>query len=313
MIPVVPQLPVLLRQQQDRAVGARPARSARVLQQHEGEQSRDRGLVGHERVEQPAQPDRLVDERAPHRGLPRAGRVALVEHQVDGRQDAGQPCGQLVVRRAPGRGCAPAGSSAWPASGAWPSSPRAPGAPARPRPWSGRPASAGSGPPGPRATRLGWQQVKTRRSRSSRTTEADRLGSIVVEERHRGRLLRPSRGVAADAVDRAAARDDGEPGARLVGDAVARPRADSARTTASCTASCGEVDVAGDADEGGEDARVLLADRTLGRVIRRRRASSSHDRDDGTDLDGTVPGRRDASPPRRWPRRGRRTRGGRSR
>ena len=70
--------------------------------------------------------------------------------------------------------------------------------------------------------RLGWQQVKTSRSRSS--VDRRRLGLLVREHHlHRRRLLVAAGRLAPDQVDRAPPGHRAQPGDGAVGHAVARP------------------------------------------------------------------------------------------
>ena len=133
---------------------------------------------------------------------------ALGEDQVDDGQHGGQPVGQVGVVRAPGRGCARPGSCSWRARSAAPSSPRGRGtrarSPAVVRPPSRRRVSA------TRADRAsaGWQQVKIRRRRSSRTGPPPPIvrRSCRLSGRQRlagrARLLVPADGLAAQPVER---------------------------------------------------------------------------------------------------------------
>ena len=107
----------------------------------------------------------------------------------------------------------------------------------------------------------GWQQVKTSSSRSSGN---GRLVHVVL---HRlGHLeqpgLRGERAVAADAVDRAVARRRHQPGARVGRDAVARPALRGDREGL-LRGFLGEVEVAEEADQRGEDAAPLVAEGLL--------------------------------------------------
>ena len=94
--------------------------------------------------EQAPEADRLRAQLGAHEAVAGAGRVALVEDEVDDGEHAGQAIGHLGVAgdavgdRAPRRSCA------WRARGAGPSSARARGRRARSRRWSGRRGCAGS-------------------------------------------------------------------------------------------------------------------------------------------------------------------------
>jgi len=99
----------------------------------------------------------------------------------------------------------------------------------------------------------------------------DRLGDIAVDQRQSGSLLRVTHRVATDSVDRAATRDDGEPGSRLGRDAVAGPGRQGPHDCI-LEGVLGQVDVAGDADQRREDTWILLADHVFSRVLRRCRS-----------------------------------------
>ena len=74
--------------------------------------------------------------------------------------------------------------------------------------------------------------------------------------------LRRERAVAADAVDRAVARGRHQPGARVVGRPVARPALGGDRERL-LRGFLGEVEVAEEADQAGEDAAPLVAEDLL--------------------------------------------------
>ena len=76
------------------------------------------------------------------------------------------------------------------------------------------------------------------------------------------RRLRGQRAVAADAVDRPVARRRDQPGARVAGHAVARPALGGDRERL-LRGFLGEVEVAEEADQGGEDASPLVAEGLL--------------------------------------------------
>ena len=70
------------------------------MQQHQGQQSLNLRLVGHQLCERPPQPDRLGRELVPPA-------VSLVEDEVDDREHGGQPVRKEMVgrhtKRDPGR------------------------------------------------------------------------------------------------------------------------------------------------------------------------------------------------------------------
>jgi len=86
---------------------------------------------------------------------------------------------------------------------------------------------------------------------------------VVHGERHLEQVgLRGQRAVTADAVDRAIARGDHEPAARIRGDAVARPAFGSDCERLLCGL-LGEIEIAEEADQGGDDASPLVAENLL--------------------------------------------------
>ena len=70
--------------------------SAGLVQQHQRQQAQHLGLARHQRVQQPVQRHRLGGEVAAGRGAPRAGQIALVEHQVDDGKHLTEPAAELV-------------------------------------------------------------------------------------------------------------------------------------------------------------------------------------------------------------------------
>lgn len=97
----VPDRAVLIRQRHQRVGARHPGRASGVRQQHQRQQPRDLPVVGQQRPQHAAQPDRLVGQIDPYRGRARSGQVALVEDQIDDRQDSGQAPGQIVGGRHP--------------------------------------------------------------------------------------------------------------------------------------------------------------------------------------------------------------------
>ncbi len=91
--------PVLVAQQDQVTGGVDPGRTAGVVEQHERKQPEGLGLVGHQRAEGAAQADGLVAERPPHQVAARAGRVPLVEEQIDDGQHRRGALEQLVGGR----------------------------------------------------------------------------------------------------------------------------------------------------------------------------------------------------------------------
>ena len=107
----------------------------------------------------------------------------------------------------------------------------------------------------------GWQHVKTSSSRSSGmvvSSTSSSTASAHVEQAG----LRRERAIAADAVDRAVARGGHEPRARVGGRAVARPALGGDRERL-LRGILGELEVAEEADQRGEDAAPLVAEGLL--------------------------------------------------
>ena len=97
----MPERAVLIGEQHQLAALVHPRVAARMVQEHQRQQAAHLALVGHQRAEQPPQPDRLVAQLAPHHGVGLGRQVALVEDQVEHGQQRAQPVGQLVVGRHP--------------------------------------------------------------------------------------------------------------------------------------------------------------------------------------------------------------------
>ncbi len=149
----------------------------------------------------------------------------------------------------------------------------------------------------------GWQHVKISRSRSSSTAlSSARAVFLGLDASELGEPLGPvgERAVAAQAVDRPAARGDGDPRAGVGGDAVARPGRDRAGERV-LNGVLGELEVADVADQRRQHGRALLAERPLdggGRVLPdsgRRSPRTAHavavpppDRPDGIALKSTI-------------------------
>ena len=208
-------------------------------------------LVGHQLGERPAEPDRL------RRELAAAGRIALVEDQVDDREHRVEPLGQQVLGRHPEGD--PGGLDLA----------LRPHEPLRHRRLGDQERArdlAVLSPPSVRSVSAtcasgasaGWQHGE------------HELEPLVGERRrvHRdppalGALeqvgLRGERAIAPDAVDRPVPCGRHQPGARVGGYAVARPtlRGDRERLLRGFL---GEVEVAEEADQGREDAPPLVAE-----------------------------------------------------
>ena len=105
---LVPSAPVLVLQEDEIARGVHPGVAACVRQEHEGEEAARFALAGKELDEEAREPDRLTGEVAAHERLARGRRVALVEDEVERREDALEAPGELGARGHPVRdACAP--------------------------------------------------------------------------------------------------------------------------------------------------------------------------------------------------------------
>ena len=107
----------------------------------------------------------------------------------------------------------------------------------------------------------GWQQVKTSSSRSSGIVVSSTSSSVASGTSSR-RVFVGERALAADAVDRPISGRRHEPGARARGHAVAGPALGGDRERL-LGGFLGEVEVAEEADQGGEDASPLVAEDLL--------------------------------------------------
>ena len=125
----VPAVPILVGERHEVAAGGRPGRAARLDEQHQREQPQDLRLVGHELGEQPAETDGLGAQVGADELRSRAGRVALVEDEVDDGQHGLQPAGEVGRGGDAVRDLARRGSCPWPGPAAAPWSAPAPGRP----------------------------------------------------------------------------------------------------------------------------------------------------------------------------------------
>ena len=91
----IPQRAVLVGEPDEFPGLGRPGRPARLDQQHQREQAEDLWLVRHQAGEEPAEPDRLGREILPGEPAARGRRVALVEDQVNHREDRRDSVGQV--------------------------------------------------------------------------------------------------------------------------------------------------------------------------------------------------------------------------
>ena len=250
----VPERPVLIAQEHDLAIGE-PGLAASVVDQHQRKQRPDLGLVGHQLGERSPEPDRLGGELS-------APAVALVEDQVDDREHRGEPVGQEVGRGHPER------DSGGPDLGL-----RA-HQPLRHRRLRHEERAGDLVRLQPAQCPQRQRDLGVERQRGV-TAGEDELESLVGD---RGLVqlilrvlphfeqagLRGQRSIAADAVDRPVARGGQQPGARVVRRPVAGPAlgGDGKRLLGGLL---GELEVAEEADQVGEDAPPLVAEDVLER------------------------------------------------
>ena len=265
------------------------------MQQHQRQQAVHLGLVGHQLGERPPEPERLGRQVA-------AAGVALVEDQVDDREHGGEAIGQQVVGRHPERD--PGGLDLA----------LRPHQPLRHRRLGDQEGAgdlaggqAAERPQGQRDLRVGGE-----RRMAAGEDELEPLvgeGRLVHDVLRRlGHLeqvgLRGQRAVAADAIDGPVARRRHQPGAGAGGDSVARPALRGDREGL-LRGLLGEVEVAEEADQRGEDAPPLVAEGPLEDRSTTPRSGGPRPR---------RPGRpRGSARPARSRRRGRRPRTGGSR
>ena len=85
----IPHTAILVLQQHRLAIGIKPRRQPRLLQQHKGRQTHDLRLGLEQAQQQPREADRLVAQRRSRRII--AGAVAFVEQQIEHRRHHTQP------------------------------------------------------------------------------------------------------------------------------------------------------------------------------------------------------------------------------
>jgi hypothetical protein len=219
------------------------------VEKHQGEQAVHLGLVGHQFGERTAEPHRFGGEVHP-------AAVALVEDQVDDGEHRGDAVGQQIVRRHPERD---------------------PGVPdlrlradqplrhrrlrdeERARDLLG--GQAAQRPQRERHLRLGGERrVAAGEDQLEALVGELELVHVVLNglPRLEQAGLVGERAVAADAIDRAIARGRDQPRARIVGGAVAWPALGGDRERL-LRGFLGELEVAEEADQRGEDAAPLVA------------------------------------------------------
>ena len=96
---MVPTCPVLLVQDHEVSGIVDPCPPSRVVDEHQRQEAQGLGFVGHEGAHGPGQPDRFGAQALAHEVGAGSGRVALVEQEVQHREDGGGPVHQQVGRR----------------------------------------------------------------------------------------------------------------------------------------------------------------------------------------------------------------------
>ena len=247
----VPQRAVLVVEQHQPPVGVDARVAARVVQEHQREQPARLGPLGHQLGQQAAEPDRLRAQLAPHERLARGRRVALVEDQVDRGEHRRQPVRQLLVLRHP-VGDAGVGDLALGAHE--PLGHRRLGDEERARDLRHRqPAERAQRE---RHARLGGE----RRVAAGEHQPQAVVGhlSLLLREGLELAELRRQHARPPQPVDRLVPRGGGDPRTRIARDALDRPalERDEPRILDRLL---GEVEVAEDADQGGDRSSRLLA------------------------------------------------------
>ena len=267
----IPPRAVLVFQGHDLAVGVQPRGPARIVHQHQRQQSGNLGLGGHQPAQHAAQPDRLRRQPLPDQVRAGGRRVALVEQQVEHAEHARQAVRQQV------RGRHPVGDPGLGDLLLGPDQPLGHGRLAGQE----RPGDLRRGQAGQRAQR----QRDPGLERQRRVAAGEHQPQPVVGDpavvglhlerrtrirlnRQRGDLAelgRPDR-PAAQHVDGPVAGRRGQPGPRPPRNAVARP-ALQGRGERVLGALLGQVPVAGDPDERGHDPAPLLPERGVDRRL----------------------------------------------
>jgi hypothetical protein len=270
---------VLERDQVPVAVGA--GRPAGVLQQHQREQPARLRLARHQPGQRPRQPDRLRAQLRPDHARARGRAVALVEQQVQHGQHPGRALGEEAGGRHPVRDRRVADL----ALGA--------DDPLRHRGLGHqqRAGDLGGSQPGQRPQRERDPRLE-RQGRVAagedepepviadavvagrREVPAGRLGRL--QQRRLAQLGGLVR-AAAEHVDRTVAGGGGQPGAGAGGHAVAFPRLQGAGERV-LRALLGQVPVAGDRDQGGDDLAPLGREGGADRCLDLRAGVSRHGR-----------------------------------
>ena len=265
----VPEAPVLVGQQHQRAVVAGARGAAGVVQRHQREQAGRLGLVGHQAGQDRRQADRLLGQVVAAQGRAGGRDVALGEDQREDREDDVEPVGQPVARGHLERDAGVADLALGPDEAL---ADRRDGQQQRAR-------DLGDGQPGDQAQGQRHLGLAGQGRMAAGEDEPQALvGDLVVADAvgdHLGRprldLARPGRlgrapgALAAQAVDGAVARGGDDPGEGGIGDPVARPALERGGVRV-LQRVLGAVDVAEDAREDGQRPRAVVADDAGDRV-----------------------------------------------
>ena len=259
----VPERAVLVLEQDQRAPLAGARRAPRVVQRHEGEEPRRLGLVGHQVHEHAAQADRLLGEVVAAE-LGAAGRdVPLGEDERDHGEHHVEALGQALAGRHLHRDARVADLALRPHQ---PLGDRGRRQQQRPRHLGDR--QPGDQPQGQGHLRVAGECWVTAREDQPEPlvgdlrlvdSVGDHLLGPLLEVARPGRLGRPPRPLAAQAVDRPVARGREDPGQRRVRRPVARPAGERDRVGV-LQRVLGAVDVAEGARQDRQRPPVLLAD-----------------------------------------------------
>lgn len=271
----VPLAAVLFLERDQLAAGTVSRTAAGMVEQEQREQSGGLCFVRHQGMQQPGQPDRFGRQIGTLEFVALAGRVALVEQQVQHAEHGGGALGQQMRGRHPVRDRGGADLAFHPDEalrhGRFGNQERA--------------GDLRGAEPGERAQRERHLCFERERGMAAGEDEPEPVvldpavfavstvdGCWFVRDRQPRRFpeFARSRGGAPDPVDGTVAGGGGEPCSGVLGHAVARPGAHGERECV-LGAFLGQVPVAGDADEGGHDGAPLVAerlrDRGFGRVV----------------------------------------------
>ena len=249
---VIPERAILILQQHE-LVALQACRATRVVQQRQRQQAVRLGLVGHQRRQRQREPDRLVGQVV-------AAAVALVVDEVEDREHRRQALGQQLGRRHAERDARDRDL------------PLRAHQPLRHRRLldEERLGDLGRREAAERAQRQGHLRVERERRVAAGEDQLEPLvgkgavihGVLGGEREVEQPGLGGEHALAPDAVERAVAPDRDQPGRGARRHAVARPALGSAREGL-LRGVLGEVEVAEEADQGGEDATPVLAEAVL--------------------------------------------------